>query len=434
MSAPPVALPPGVVVPDSAFVSVAPAAAASSSLSSEPPSSSASSATSAPEEDEAVDPFAGFTSSGATVAAAAVQRAHSTTASGTDSASEADGVLDEASSDSQRRRRERQSRDHARKKSRSKRQVKEARIDQASRAPPAASLRFTPSGLVDSSQHVIDVSEARSRSASSAASASASPPAAYDLSSRGSEALAMAHEHTRRVAEASMLPRRPTPSSSAAARYDTFGETSRVDVTAALTHADDLHAWLATRGFDSGVVLAKLSRSGGDFANLNERSGVRALLPATKLQLKTLLGVGDGIRLFHAVREAQQAYAHLEALAGTGVPSASRPRLAADSFLPSAGGVHRASPTAVRDVPSRGLYGYCSLSACARPANSLCGAKGCERPLCLAHASKSLLSGAILCEQCYATLTYLDDFKGAVGITGLQENGYIAPDAACAIQ
>lgn len=237
---------------------------------------------------------------------------------------------------------------------------------------------------------------------------------------------------------ASAAPLRPTP-----AKYDTFGETTRIDTATLLSHLDDLPHWFRIHGFDDEVCdKLNLNPTPASLpvpsptdppppdSETNRRTTtaitIDTLEKMTKQDLKRLIGLKDGIRLFNLLREVESARR-------SGVQrhsSVSRMRMTPDSCLPD---VRLSStPTLTRELFPAGLHGYCFEVDCSLSAPSQCSQRTCQRPLCIAHQTKSLLTGNILCQECYQKMTYLEGIQDSIGITSLKEQGYAVPQ--CAIQ
>ena len=280
----------------------------------------------------------------------------------------------------------------------------------------------------------------------------------------------MAQVETVRREEARVPPRRgPAP---AAARYNTFGEWERpgigkqsaqgaataaastsssplVQAQLALQQADHIPRWLSLHGFDESVyprLVQSLCPDDGDGAGSQASSSLSLplLLRQTKSSLKSLLGIRDGIRLHLALRDLEAAQRLVEsagpaasaaARPGSGRNGGQRPHLSPESVLPAGIGAADCSMGAAvwrRELHPAGVHGYCALSSCDLPASSVCSSKSCGLPLCTFHAHKLLLTGNIVCEDCYGRTGIADSVKEAVGINALQEQGY--PVEQCVVQ
>ena len=386
------------------------------------------------------DPFAAFSTEGVSVAAGVLagtatstphrqqQQQQRATASSSDSDEERDHRRDRnrlrsestpsavRSSTKSGRKSDRERRNGSNKRS----AAKEAPIASPNVAP--ADILFTPSGLAHPSPASDSVSSTRSFSSPTAACTPSRPY--VDLSARCSEAEARSaardRERTEALANAtSGLSGTKGGKHTSPPKYDTFGETARSDIMPHTIQTEDLGSWLSHHGFgDEGVVEGKLTTAG--------YSTLRDLIPVTKIQLKGLLGVKDGIRLYHLIREVEAS--------SLGTPSiGSRPRILASSFLPptSPTSFARGDQVNAREVYQPGLCGHCSYGECDLPAIAVCAAKKCERTLCTFHSSKNLLTANILCEQCYDKQSLSENVLEALGYTKMKEQGY---NLECAIQ
>lgn len=296
----------------------------------------------------------------------------------------------------------------------------------------------------------------------------------------------MAQAESVRREEARVPPRREAAQRpAAAARYNTFGEWERpgigrqsaqgaaaagaaaaaspspvVQAQLALQQADHIPRWLSLHGFDESVyprlVQSLCTNGSGDGGGSDGGSGadpssslsLSLLLRQTKSGLKTLLGVRDGIRLHLALRDLEAAQrivedAGLTTAAGAASRQGSgarrsgsqRPQLSPESVLPGGSGAADCSAGATvwrRELHPAGVYGYCALSSCDLPAGAVCSSKSCGLPLCTFHAHKLLLAGTIVCADCYERTGIADSVREAVGISALQEQGYVGEQ--CVVQ
>ena len=135
--------------------------------------------------------------------------------------------------------------------------------------------------------------------------------------------------------------------------------------------ADDslaLREWLRDNHFDDSVWEA-----------LNEYS-IADLLAVTKEDLKELLGVKQGIRLYARIQQYKQQQQLPIASSSPPQPS----RRSAFSYSSA----------------SHSRYGVCAINGCTHASTNVCSMPSCNASLCMAHQNKSLLTGHVYCSAC----------------------------------
>ena len=133
--------------------------------------------------------------------------------------------------------------------------------------------------------------------------------------------------------------------------------------------ADDsaaLRSWLQANHFDDSVATALSSYSVAD------------VLALTKSDLKDLIGVQQGIRLYTRIAQ------HKAMIEGGKYKSTASP--VSSSLSPR--------------LHSR--YGQCSQRDCPHPTVAVCSVPECGASLCVWHESKSLFTGQKYCPRCEA--------------------------------
>ena len=111
----------------------------------------------------------------------------------------------------------------------------------------------------------------------------------------------------------------------------------------------------------------------------------------SKADLKDLIGIKEGIRLFTRLshRHQQQTTA-----AKVNVSTANINSLLQRSY-------HKSSASISISVPrSPSLNGLCRMDGCHHSAIAVCSVNECCAPLCVWHSSKSLLTGFVYCPRC----------------------------------
>lgn len=124
------------------------------------------------------------------------------------------------------------------------------------------------------------------------------------------------------------------------------------------------------------------------------------LLELTKSDLKDLLGIKEGIRLYHRLKTVKKERSNYSSSSSSD-PSSSPTSL-------SGLNIHD-------EMKPPGYYGYCSELDCHLPAPHTCSSPDCDRTLCIKHMQKSILTGAAYCQECADKITFASEIKQGMG-------------------
>ena len=159
---------------------------------------------------------------------------------------------------------------------------------------------------------------------------------------------------------------------------------------------------IASAGLTTGCHSLRCAQS---VASTLSSYGVADVLALSKTDLKDLLGVSVGLRLFSRIAQ-QKALVE----GGGGVPG-----VGVGAFGPSS------APSVRGRAPSR--YGQCNQRDCGHPSVSVCSVAECGASVCVWHEAKSLLTSHVYCPLCER-----DTFEGRV--RAAVANAAVSADAA----